>query len=259
MLTTPELPPRSANGASRPTLAADSATQPSDCVASTCAARSSRMMFSSASMISALSTFPFLKLIRRLKVLVGGSERKDERPRAPRLRLGGLLPDLLARDRALRRQLLDQRQHLLRVRLPDDLQQRRLRGNVGQPTKVPDLLRHVVQRQRLGDRRPRLPELPRHVLVRVAALLRELLQRLRLFERRQVLALEVLDQRQLHHLDVVGLAHDDRHLAQPDLHRRVVAALAGDDLVAAAALPDDERLDDRPSRRPTPSAPTGRP
>ena len=70
--------------------------------------------------------------------------------------------------------------------------------------------------------------------MRVAALLRELLQRLRLFERRQVLALQVLDQRQLHHLGVVGLAQDDRQLAQPDLHRRVVAPLAGDDLVAVA-------------------------
>jgi hypothetical protein len=40
------------------------------------------------------------------------------------------------------------------------------------------------------------------------------------------------------------LADDDRHLAEPGLHRRVVAALAGDDLVARAALADDERLDD---------------
>ncbi len=75
--------------------------------------------------------------------------------------------------------------------------------------------------------------------MRVAALLRELVQRLRLFERRQVLALQVLDQRQLHHLDVVDLADDDRDFAQPDLDGGVVAPLAGDDLVAAAALAHD--------------------
>ena len=65
------------------------------------------------------------------------------------------------------------------------------------------------------------------------------MQRLGLFERRQVLALKVLDQRQLHDLGVVDFADDDRHLAQADLHGGVVAALAGDDLVAAQPLPDD--------------------
>ena len=30
----------------------------------------------------------------------------------------------------------------------------------------------------------------------------------------------------------------------PDLHRRLIAALAGDDLKAVAALPHDQRLDD---------------
>ena len=46
------------------------------------------------------------------------------------------------------------------------------------------------------------------------------------------------------HLGVVDLADDDRQLAQAGLDRRLVAALAGDDLEALAALPDDQRLDD---------------
>ena len=82
----------------------------------------------------------------------------------------------------------------------------------------------------LGNRRPRLPQPPRQVLVRVAAARRQRLQRLGLFERRQVLALEVLDQRDLDDLVVVHLADDDREFAQADLDGRLVAALAGDDL-----------------------------
>ena len=78
----------------------------------------------------------------------------------------------------------------------------------------------------------------------VIAPVRELVQRLGFFERRQVLALEVLDQRQLHHLPIVNLADDDRHVAQADLDGGVVAALTSDDLVAGAALADDQRLDD---------------
>ena len=57
--------------------------------------------------------------------------------------------------------------------------------------------------ERFGDRRARLPELPRHILVRVVALLRELVQRLRLFERRQVLALEVLDETEMLELALI--------------------------------------------------------
>ena len=77
-----------------------------------------------------------------------------------------------------------------------------------------------------------LPSRLRHVLVRVAAPLGQRRQRLGLFERRQVLALEVLDQRDLDDLVVVHVADDDRHLAEADLDRGLVAALAGDDLEA---------------------------
>ena len=72
--------------------------------------------------------------------------------------------------------------------------------------------------------------------MRVAAALGQAVQRLGLFERRQVLALEVLDQRELDDLGVVDLADDDRQLAQADLDRRLVAPLAGDDLEPVAAL-----------------------
>ena len=107
--------------------------------------------------------------------------------------------------------------------------------------------------------RPRLPQAPGQVLVRVAASVGQAVKGLGFFKRRQVLALQVLDQRELDHLGIVDLADHDRQLAQPDLHRCLVAALAGDDLEALAAGPHDQRLDDRPSRQSRQSAPTGRP
>ncbi len=100
------------------------------------------------------------------------------------------------------------------------------------------------QRQRLGDRRPRLAQPPGEVLVGIAAARGQALQRLGLFERRQVLALEVLDQRDLEHLGIVDVADDGRQFAQADLDRRLIAPLAGDDLEPLAALADDQRLDD---------------
>ena len=82
------------------------------------------------------------------------------------------------------------------------------------------------------------------VLVGVAAAVAEAVQRLGFFERGQVLALDVLDQRQLQHLGLVDVADDHRQLGDAGTNRRLVAALASDDLVAGAALPDDQRLDD---------------
>ena len=67
---------------------------------------------------------------------------------------------------------------------------------------------------------------------------------MRLVQRSELLALQVLNQRDLHHLHVVRGALHDGELAEADLDGRVVAALPGDDLVPAAALPDDERFDD---------------
>ena len=63
--------------------------------------------------------------------------------------------------------------------------------------------------------------------------------RLGLFEGAEVLALDVLDEGDLDDLGVVHLADDDRELPQPDLDGRLVAPLAGHDLIPAAALADD--------------------
>ena len=67
----------------------------------------------------------------------------------------------------------------------------------------------------------------------VAAAIGQAVQRLGLFERGQILALKVLDQRELDDLGVVDFANDDRQLAQAGLDRGLVAALARDDLEPA--------------------------
>ena len=56
-----------------------------------------------------------------------------------------------------------------------------------------------------------------------------------LFERRQILALQVFDQRDLEHFGIGERADDDRHLMQPDALRRAPAALAGDQLEGGIA------------------------
>ena len=96
--------------------------------------RSSLMMFSSAVMISSFSTFDFLKLSRRSKDLVGGLKAKTKYFGRPAVGFA------VSRRTASRVavpwpvKLLDERDHLLLVSLTDDLQERRLGRNVGQPT-----------------------------------------------------------------------------------------------------------------------------
>ena len=66
---------------------------------------------------------------------------------------------------------------------------------------------------------------------------------LRLLERIQVLALDVLDQRERERRLIGNVLHERRDLAQPCLLRRAPAALAGDDLEAAAIDgPHEDRL-----------------
>src|SRR4051794_12405079 len=56
------------------------------------------------------------------------------------------------------------------------------------------------------------------------------------FERREIGALQILDQRDLDHLGIAEAPDKDRNLVQPDALRRPPAALAGDQLVLRAFL-----------------------
>ena len=71
---------------------------------------------------------------------------------------------------------------------------------------------------------------------------RVLLERQRLFDRVQVLPLQVLDNRQLGHQPVVGLADLGRHLGPAGLDRGPQPPLAGDQLIPVVDLPDQDRL-----------------
>ena len=67
---------------------------------------------------------------------------------------------------------------------------------------------------------------------------------LRLLDRVEVLALDILDQRDFERFVVAELADDRRDFVQPRPLRRAPAPLAGDDLEAVAVRADDDRLDD---------------
>src|SRR4051812_46013000 len=65
-----------------------------------------------------------------------------------------------------------------------------------------------------------------------------------LLDRVEVLALDILDQRDLERLLVAEFAHDGGDFVEPGALRRAPAPLAGDDLEAMTVRTDDDRLDD---------------
>jgi hypothetical protein len=93
----------------------------------------------------------------------------------------------------------------------------------------------VQQAQQVAGGAARTAHGLRGLLVRELELVDQALQALRLFERVEVLALDVLDQRH-HRGGFVGhLLDEHRHLVQPGQPGGAEAALAGDDLVAVPA------------------------
>src|SRR6185503_18578992 len=67
---------------------------------------------------------------------------------------------------------------------------------------------------------------------------------LRFLDRVQILALDVLDQRDFERLLVAEFADDGGDFVQPGALRRPPASLAGDNLETVAMGTDDDRLDD---------------
>ncbi len=102
-----------------------------------------------------------------------------------------------------------------------------------------------IQRQRLGNRRPRLPQAPRHVFVGIAAARRRanaaprpLRTRVKSFRWRfSTSAISMISLSSTSRM-TIGISR------KPDLNGCLVAPLAGDDLKTVAALPDNDRLDD---------------
>ena len=84
----------------------------------------------------------------------------------------------------------------------------------------------------------------RDVFLPQAEFAREPRKGFRLFDRIEILALEVLDERELEDVLVGRLADDDRRIGDLAALRGAPAAFAGDDLEFVGPPPDDERLDD---------------
>ena len=101
------------------------------------------------------------------------------------------------------------------------------------------------QAQRVRDRRARLADARRDVLLRHVIAVHQLFVALGLLQRVEVLALQILDERQLRRLAVVRLDDDGGNLGQAREPRGAPAALARDDLIIAGAEPPHgQRLQD---------------
>ena len=94
--------------------------------------------------------------------------------------------------------------------------------------------RQLQQPQRVGDMAAALADDLGELLLAVVEALDQLAIAGRLLDGVEIRALHVLDDRKLENFLVGEFAHDDRHRVQAGLLRRAPAALAGDDLVAAA-------------------------
>ena len=110
-----------------------------------------------------------------------------------------------------------------------------------------DGVRQLQQPQGIRNMRPALADLPGQILLAAGELVDQPAVALRLFQRREVVALDVLDDGELQHLAVGDLALQHRHLMELGDLGRAPAPLAGDDLMHAGPgwmNPDQERLQD---------------
>src|SRR3546814_20575331 len=78
----------------------------------------------------------------------------------------------------------------------------------------------------------------------MAELIDETLVGFRLLDCVEVLALNVLDDRDFQRFDIVEIADEGGNLVEPRLLRRPPAPLAGDDLIALTEGADDDGLDE---------------
>ncbi len=107
--------------------------------------------------------------------------------------------------------------------------------------------RQFQQPQRVGDIAAALADDLRNLVLAVAEFVHQRAIAFRLFERIEIGALDVLDDRELQRLGVGRFDDDDGHFVQAGALRRAPAAFAGDDLVSVDGAADrarDDRLDD---------------
>lgn len=94
-----------------------------------------------------------------------------------------------------------------------------------------DAQRQVPQPHQIGDMAPRLPDDPPQLFLAMAIILDQAAIGLALFPRVQLLALDILDQRNLERGAVIKSLDQNRHLMELSPLRCAPAALPGDNLI----------------------------
>src|SRR5580704_17571220 len=145
-----------------------------------------------------------------------------------------LAAGFVARQSGLR-DAVDRFLHFAFVGLAGDLQEQRFRDDAAVYAHLAQLFRNHAQGHRFRHRGTRLGDLLGDIFVRVLKLLGEALQAVGFFKRGQVLALQVFDEREFQRFSVVGDFFDAGNFAQSRGARGVIAALAGNDVVAIVA------------------------
>ena len=108
--------------------------------------------------------------------------------------------------------------------------------------EIPHCGRQLQQPRRIRHRGAALAYLHRNFLLREGELFRQLRVAQRLFQRVQVFALQIFNERQLQDRLVVRRAHDHRDFRQLQQLRGPPAPFARDQFVEAAVFPDNQRL-----------------
>ena len=116
-------------------------------------------------------------------------------------------------------------------------------GHLALVDQVLHLVGQIEQAQRVRDRRARLGDLVGQLGLRHLVLGEQLAVAARLFDRVQVLALQVLDERELERLRRRRRQHAHRHPLQARQPRGPPPPLTCDDLVALAVRTHDDRLE----------------
>ena len=94
----------------------------------------------------------------------------------------------------------------------------------------------IRETEHIGDVGAAFADLGRHLLLRQPIMIHQLLIGFTLFDRVQVFALQILDQRHLCHGSVIIGRNDRRHCLEPCEVRRPQTALAGDELILKVAV-----------------------
>ena len=111
--------------------------------------------------------------------------------------------------------------------------ERKAAGELSPADHGPDLAGQLKQTQRIGDRRARLDDALRDLLLRQAIVAHQLLIALRFLDRVEVLSLKIFDEGELHDLALARLDDHRRNFIQTGLPRGTPSSLACDDLIIA--------------------------